>query len=109
MNITQWLEKTQPKVKTYSTDYSCQDLRQHLVCKDGFKMSVQASETHYCTPRHNGLGGNYSAVEIGFPNRKEPRLMEWAEDRKKPTKTVYGYVPVGVVDEIIQAHGGIKE
>ena len=34
--------------------------------------------------------------------------MEYAEDADNPTGTVYGWVPVEVVDAVIAAHGGIN-
>lgn len=73
-------------------------------CRDGFTMSVQASEFHYCTPRNNT--GPWVCVEVGFPSQKEDLLMEYAEDPDHPTETVYGYVPVEIVIEIIEKHGG---
>ena len=45
-----------------------------VVCADGFSMSVQASETHYCSPREDGAE-KYTAVEVGYPNPPEPLLM----------------------------------
>ena len=80
-------------------------VRPSVICNDGFKMSVQASETHYCSPRVNR--GPYSAVEVGFPSEKEDRLMEYAETPEDPTGTVYGWVPVHVIEEIVRKHGGI--
>ena len=71
-------------------------------------MSVQANENAYCSPRanHDGL---YEAVEIGFPSEVEPLIMPWAEDKNRPRETVYGYVPVGAVTDVIAKHGGIVE
>ena len=34
--------------------------------------------------------------------------MEYVEDYDNPTYTVYAYVPVEVVQEVIEKHGGIK-
>ena len=34
-----------------------------VICEDGFKMSVQASETHYCEPK--GFADEYTEVEDG--------------------------------------------
>ena len=76
-----------------------------VVCADGFKMSVQASTLHYCTPRYNR--GPYSAVEVGFPSKAEPLLIKWAEDRDDLTNTVYGWVPADVVKRVIAKHGGM--
>jgi hypothetical protein len=35
--------------------------------------------------------------------------MEWAETPSNPTGTVYGWVPVEVVMEVISSHGGTNE
>ena len=79
-----------------------------IKCKDGFSMSVQAGETQYCYPRENGAD-RYTEVEIGFPNRLEDLILEFADDSDRPTETVYGYVPVSVVSLVIAKHGGIVE
>lgn len=75
-------------------------------CKDGFSMSVQASQFAYCEPREDGVD-SYTHVEVGFPSEAEPLLMGWVEDPERPTDTVYGWVPVEVVREVIEKHGGL--
>jgi hypothetical protein len=77
-------------------------------CKDGFIMSVQAGETQYCYPREDNAD-RYTEVEIGFPNRAEELLLEYAEDHMEPTETVYAYVPASVVSMVIAKHGGIVD
>ena len=77
----------------------------YLICKDGFQMSVQASETHYSAPR--GFADKYSEVEIGYPSDVENLIMDYCEDDNNPCETVYGYVPVNIVDRVIEKHGGI--
>lgn len=81
-------------------------LREPITCKDGFKMSVQASEMHYCSPRENNAE-YYTTVEVGFPSEQEETLMPYAEEPVSPTETVYGWVPIQVVSAIIEKHGGI--
>jgi hypothetical protein len=78
-----------------------------IQCNDGFSMSVQGSHFHYCSPREDN-GFPYRSVEIGFPSGRLPEAHEYAEDKKRHTKTVFGYVPVRIVNEIIRKHGGIK-
>jgi len=78
-----------------------------LTCRDGFSMSVQASPTHYSTPRD--IVDEYSAVEIGYPSHEEELILEWAEDSENPTGTVYAWVPVEVVEQVILNHGGLSE
>ena len=48
-------------------------------------------------------------MELGFPNQPCPFIMEYAEDSRDLTGTVYPYVPSGVVRQMIEAHGGLVE
>ncbi len=77
-----------------------------IVCADGFYVSVQASENRYCAPREDY--GPWYQVELGFPSEAVPSWMEYAEDTEKPTDTVYGWVPLGVVAAELARRGGIK-
>ena len=77
-----------------------------VVCADGFTMSVQASAYNYCQPQEPAAD-RYETVEIGFPTAKEPMLMPYAETPENPTDTVYAYVPVELVTNVIVKHGGI--
>jgi len=81
-----------------------------IVCADGFTMSVQASGFHYCDPRDDY--GPYTKAEVGFPSEKDPELEKFAEDPDAATEngavqTVYGYVPVGVIMDVIERRGGM--
>lgn len=80
-----------------------------VICASGLKMSVQASAYHYCTPRESE--GPWSCVEVGFPSERIEALMPWMEDwgDTDPTQTVYGYVPIDVVAQVIADHGGFAE
>lgn len=100
MNITEFL------IKTYKPTKYGLTLRPRLVLNDGFIMSVQASSGHYCTPRQNQKV--YSSVEIGFPSEEEMLIFEYAENPNSLTQTVYGWVPCGIIDEVIEKHGGIN-
>jgi len=79
----------------------------HVVCKDGFKMSVQAGQSLYSEPRD--VVDNYEEVEVGFPSTEESLLTSYAEDEENLCGTVYGYVPCSIIDEVIEKHGGIDE
>ena len=79
-----------------------------VVCADGFCMSVQAHAGAYCRPRGNNEP-KYTHVEIGFPSEREPMLMEYCDEPGAPLDTVYGYVPVQTVTNVIVKHGGIVE
>ena len=83
----------------------------HIVCEDGFTMSVQVGYSLYSTPKK--VAKRYSAVEIGYPSEPEELIKEYAEfapfdeDTADYTDTVYPYVPVKIVDKVLKRHGGI--
>lgn len=80
--------------------------RPRIVCNDGFTISVQASSSHYCTPQIT-MEGPYKEVEVGFPSMAEPLLAKYADDDEDLTHTIYCWVPIEVVEEVITKHGGI--
>ena len=106
------------RVKTLSNDPLMKHMMTssrlpHIVCEDGFTMSVQVGYSLYCTPKK--VAKRYSAVEIGYPSEPEELIKEYAEfapfdEDEVPdyTDTVYPYVPVGVVDKVLKKHGGIN-
>ena len=79
----------------------------HVVCKDGFEMSVQAGPSLYSEPRD--VADSYEEAEVGFPSAEEPLIARYAEDGEALCDTVYGYVPCSIIDEVIEKHGGINE
>ena len=102
MNLRKFLKFTARK-----SDYvDMLVLRPRIVCNDGFNISVQAGHGLYCSPREDLMNGNYESVEAGYPSEAEPLLMEYAKDDSKPTETVYGWVPVEVIEAVVKKHGG---
>lgn len=107
MTVKDWLKKP-VRTHTYSDGtYEIQENRSRLYCNDGYSISVQASGFHYCEPRLNGVQ-DYESVELGFPSMEDELINEYAEDDSDYTGTVYGYVPIEIVEELINKHGGIK-
>jgi len=106
MNLNDYLmshrDLKNPKVRD---DYDF-PLVPRVVCADGFSISVQASHGAYCSPRTNI--GHWYQVECGFPSDTPTEIMDYCENSDKPTKTVYGYVPIELVEDLIAAHGGMK-
>ena len=76
-----------------------------LLCLDGFSVSIQANSSAYSHPREDNCK-LYEYVELGYPNKFDDLIYEWAEDDSAPCRTVYGYVPVNVVNRLIEKHGG---
>ena len=79
----------------------------HVICNDGFKMSVQAGQSLYSEPRD--VADSYEEAEVGYPSTEESLLTSYAEDNDNLCDTVYGYVPCSIIDEVIEKHGGINE
>ena len=103
--VNEYLEKHR-KVENILRGKEYLAIRPLMVCRDGFKMSVQASEFHYCSPRENT--GPYSEVEVGFPSERVEELMPYVDGDGSEWETVYGYVPVEVVESVIEKHRGLK-
>ena len=100
MNLEQFIKDTFDSEKEYFN-------RPRIYCKDGFNMSVQGSQGHYCSPRSNQ--DFYHSMEIGFPSQEEEFILEFAEQKEIPTDTVYGWVPCELIQELIDKHGEKKK
>ena len=118
MKINEFIKKNL-KVKTFSDDPLMKHMATssrlpHIICEDGFSMSVQVGYSLYSTPKK--IAKRYSAVEIGYPSDHEPLIEDYAETFYKDdgedvtdyTDTVYPYVPVKIVDKVLKKHGGIN-
>lgn len=97
-----------------SMDENIPTTRTRIILADGESVSVQANEYCYCHPRSNlswidlsSFSIPYYEYEIGFPSFVAGEWLEYAEQPEKPTDTVYGYVPVDLVQKVLDTHGGI--
>ncbi len=81
--------------------------REAIKCNDGTTISIQASSSHYCTPKEDKLPlTEYTHYELGFPSKEIPCLLEYSEDIECLTSTVYPYVPKAIVKEALDYCGG---
>lgn len=120
MTVNEYLKSTfKINNAIYNDSYPFRDrsewipnVRPRIVCEDGFSFSAQANCCTYCSPRTTlwpeNWGDGYSEVELGFPSSEDELINDYAEDNDY-TNTVYGYVPVEIVDKLIEKHGGIKQ
>ena len=83
-------------------------------CRDGFRVSIQASRDHYCEPRDDL--GPYTHVEVAYPSMWEDLLLPYTDNNTDRTPvicgmapTLYVNVPARVVREVIDKHGGMAE
>lgn len=89
-------------------DYNVSNTFPPMVCEDGFKFSVQGHCGTYSQPRDD-FAKCYTKVEVGFPSEREELLMPYIDDERAiPTETVYGYVPIELIEQIVAKHGGLK-
>lgn len=101
-----------------------------ITCKDGFTVSVIAGGGTYCTPKPTFCAcyagepkfpsfsdevdceyhGPYWEVEVGFPSARPEPWGEWErywdDAGSDPTQSVYSFVPIQLVYELIRRHGG---
>jgi len=105
MKINEFIQKYR-KVKTLVPGMTS-SITPHVICKDGFEMSVQAGQSLYSEPRD--VVDSYEQAEVGYPSTEESLLTNYAEDEENLCGTVYGYVPCSIIDKVIEKHGGIDE
>ena len=91
------------RFKSYSQTPSERSSEQRIkqMCFGDLKLSIQASEYHYCSPRRDC--DYYHEVEVGFPNFdfSEDFIRSYAGDIDTPQGTVYAYVPISELSKEI--------
>ncbi len=110
--LNEWL-KEHRNVETIMDGIKRDCVIERIVCKDGYSFSCQVNEYAYCNPRKSGAFP-YSSVEIGFPSDGDSLINAYAENHNASRdedgfiKTVYGYVPIKTVTNLIKKHGGFE-
>lgn len=112
-----------PEVKTAFTDWMNKgfvgvqsptfkmQLTKPLVLANGMVISIQASKTHYCTPKEDAPTADYAyydTFELGYPSQRLPEeFKEYADDTDHLLDTVYSYVPKELLQNYINSVGGV--
>lgn len=99
MTINEFLQKYR------RVEHGMNVTRPRVLCADGFTVSVQAGYGIHSIPGCDA--DSYIDVELGFPAEKEDDWIIYAKNRSMPTDTVYSFVPVELVDKVLDTHGGI--
>lgn len=95
-------------------------LYERVYFNNGGNISIQASRTAYSKPRNDE--GPYTHMEMGYPSKNTvlpKNVLKYVEQSatynddgsysgNDPYNSVYPYVPVSVIKQLIQANGGIK-
>lgn len=78
-------------------------VRPAMVMADGFRLSVQASDMHYCSPRENNAD-SYSLVEIcsDYP------LRGFGRSDRSSVGYIYAFASVKKLNALIERHGGVS-
>lgn len=84
-------------------------VRDLTICKDGFTLSIQASNSHYCKPYNAVTDEDYTHFEVGYPSDEEPLLLPYKETADNDYRCVYPFVPKEVIEQIVEKHGGTVE
>jgi len=108
--------KTTMKTTTTKMNYyqGTTSIRPRVYCADGVSLSIQASEYAYCHPRqrYNRHWTTYVSVEVGYIYDENTQPFSppdiWRE-YQSGNDEIWAYVPVSVVEEFIEAHGGEVE
>lgn len=79
--------------------------RYRVICNDGFSFSMQASRYHRSI--QDPITKLYESVELGYPSDLDELIAPYAEE-DYTINTVFNYVPVEVVDELLVKHGGVN-
>lgn len=79
-----------------------------LLLADGTSLSIQASDGHYCAPRCDmNEFSEYHEFEIGFPSSHIAEIETYKDGTDEQQQSVFGYVPVEVINSLIEARGGV--
>lgn len=78
-----------------------------IYCNDGFDISIQVHHGAYCASENGAreFGLDWQMVEWGYPS--EPLTDEKYNLEDEYGTSVGGYVPIEVMEELIEQHGGI--
>ena len=112
MNLKEFL------LLTHYTKPLFDNMRPSLLCRDGFKMSIQAGKGYFCEPREDCP--QYKSVEIGYPDYDDilaifisGSLEQYREEINyyvhDPLNDVLDRVPVELVQKVIDKHKGIDD
>lgn len=106
------IEQLQQRLATttrFSGGYEIKPITRQVTCMDGVTLSVQASTSHYSSPKTNT--GPWTKVEVGYPKGITAMPQSWQEyaEDSEPVSDIYAYIPIELVAQFIDEHGGIKD
>lgn len=120
----QWIQATR-RFHEYdgcASETRWQMTRPPLTLASGLRISVQAGDALYSSPRNNTCQ-NYAQVECGFPSEPISEgvyvfgadgekvtfedFKEVSSNGEDQTECIFPYTPIELVDELVRMHGGL--
>lgn len=115
--LEDWMPKESINIRdfmalTYTADDK--DARPRVICRDGFSFGVETGEGSYTEPAVQIYKYmDYRSIEITKPSVEDETLEGFAEEylhlSGPITECEIPYVPVELIEEMIEKHGGIDE
>jgi len=93
--------------------YSGGFFREHIICKSGLRLSIQASKSHYSLPKKSN-SFSYSHCEVAVIGKKRIKAFNKCVGYKPDycegiEGYVYEYIPAKAILKVIFKNGGILE
>lgn len=97
-------------IETFNTKFgSMIVVRPHAICADGFELSIQASEGHYCLPRETLMDADYHSVEVLVCSKLDDysfkRFMKHSSSSEDGR--LFAHVDMDFLEMFVEEHGGI--
>ena len=79
----------------------------HIECADGYMVSIQGGQANavHCWPQEDA--DEFSHVEVALPSVVDEELLPYRFELDDPEEVIFHFVPVPVMDKVLQKHGGI--
>lgn len=106
MDINEFLRQTKEFIPGLPDGMKVQETRPRAVLGDGHSLSIQAGRLLHSLPGSDEAK-HYTHVDVGFPSFVDPALLSYTVGNQDPMLSVYYYVPVAVLQKVLDDHGGI--
>lgn len=106
--INDYLYNSLSSAQKFMAKHPMYDIRRpRLVCEDGFAFNVDAGQQFYSEP--DGFSMKYITVQLSNVSESIDVLLEFGFPDGSYDFGTYKFVPVELVDSLIELHGGIKK
>ena len=120
MTLKEFIKLTNKPDVVKINDIDINAIRPHIICEDGYEISVQASTFHHCYPRLNNqdVYDTYEIMQCSeceleefiktVPAKYKAAVQWFIDDGSIDMGDPVSQVPHKVLEKYILSHGGIK-